>query len=80
MSDNPYIFKDDGIFRTINFSGGRSSGFMLHNILQAYDGKLPENCCVVFTNTGKEREETLVFVDRCSKEWEVPIVWLEYWM
>ncbi len=33
---------------------------------------------VVFCNTGKERPETLDFVERVSCEWGVPVVWLEY--
>lgn len=33
---------------------------------------------VVFNNTGKERPETLDFVERCSQEWGVPVTWLEY--
>lgn len=31
----------------------------------------------VFANTGKEREETLVFVHEMETRWNVPIVWLE---
>lgn len=62
----------------ISFSGGRTSGYMLWRIIQAHGGKLPDDVRVVFCNTGKERHETLDFVERCSCEWGVPIVWLEY--
>lgn len=62
----------------ISFSGGRTSAYMLYKILQAWSGKLPDDVVVCFANTGKEMEETLRFVDKCSKEWNVPIVWLEY--
>jgi len=61
----------------ICFSGGRTSGFMLHEILQANEG-LPADCHVLFQNTGKEREETLVFIDECARRWNVPITWLEW--
>lgn len=62
----------------ISFSGGRTSGFMLWLFILA-NGGLPKNCVVVFANTGKEDEATLSFVDRCSKEWGVPIVWIEFY-
>lgn len=62
----------------ISFSGGRTSGYMLWRVLQAHGGTLPEDVKVVFCNTGKERPETLDFVERCSIEWGVPVVWLEY--
>ena len=61
----------------ISFSGGRTSAYMLWRFIEANDG-LPDDCIVTFANTGKEEEATLRFVDRCSKEWDVPIVWLEY--
>jgi 3'-phosphoadenosine 5'-phosphosulfate sulfotransferase (PAPS reductase)/FAD synthetase len=61
----------------ISFSGGRSSAYMLWRVLQSNDG-LPDEAIVCFANTGKEDEATLRFVDRCSKEWKVPVTWLEY--
>lgn len=62
----------------ISFSGGRTSAYMLYKILQAWSGKLPDDVVVCFANTGKEMEETLRFVDKCSKEWSVPITWVEF--
>ena len=60
----------------ISFSGGRTSGYMLHEILRA-NGDLPDRCKVVFSNTGREMPETLDFVQECSERWNVPIVWVE---
>jgi 3'-phosphoadenosine 5'-phosphosulfate sulfotransferase (PAPS reductase)/FAD synthetase len=61
----------------ISFSGGRTSGYMLWRILQSNQG-LPDDAIVVFANTGKEVEETLEFINDCSVNWQVPIVWLEF--
>lgn len=63
---------------TLSFSGGRTSARMLHGVVDAYDGELPEDIRVCFANTGKEREETLRFVHECGSRWGVPIHWLEY--
>ena len=60
---------------SISFSGGRTSGLMLRRILDA--GLQPE-VHVLFSNTGKEREETLQFVHEVETRWEVKIHWLEY--
>lgn len=72
---NPYILPEGKI--RINFSGGRTSGYMLNAILEA-NGSLPDRCEVVFANTGREMPETLDFVNDCSVHWNVPITWLEY--
>ena len=61
----------------ISFSGGRTSAYMLWKVLDAYDGKLPENIKVCFANTGREMPETLDFVQACSDNWDVDITWLE---
>lgn len=62
----------------ISFSGGRTSAFMLHEIVQAYGGALPADVLVTFANTGRETWETLDFVRDCGERFGVEIVWLEY--
>ena len=71
---SPYFIDEPTI---ISFSGGRTSAFMLWKVLQANNG-LPKDAIVCFANTGKEEEATLKFVNDCSVNWNVPIVWLEY--
>lgn len=61
----------------IAFSGGRTSAYMLHQILEA-NGDLPDRVVVSFQNTGREMNETLDFVQQCGERWGVKIVWLEY--
>jgi len=61
----------------ISFSGGRTSGMMLHHIIQAHGGTLPDDVKVCFQNTGKERLETLDFIRDCADHWDVKIHWLE---
>ena len=61
----------------ISFSGGRTSAFMLHKVLEAHDGDLPEFAKVTFANTGKEMPQTLDFVRDVGENWGVDIVWLE---
>lgn len=62
----------------ICFSGGRTSGCMLHGILEAAGGALPPDWRVVFANTGLEFPSTLEFVHRCAMEWGVAIDWIEW--
>ena len=61
----------------IAFSGGRTSAYMLHEILKA-NGDLPDRVQVLFQNTGREMPQTLDFVQECCERWGVKIVWLEY--
>lgn len=61
----------------ISFSGGRTSGYMLHRILEA-NGDLPDRVKVLFANTGREMPGTLDFVHNIEKNWGVDITWLEY--
>lgn len=61
----------------ISFSGGRTSGYMLHKILET-NGNFNERVKVVFANTGREMPETLDFVNECASRWGVKINWLEY--
>lgn len=77
MSDHlaPYRITGPAI---VSFSGGRTSAYMLRHILLAHGGTLPLDVVVTFSNTGKERVETLDFVQECSTHWNVPIVWLQW--
>jgi len=72
---NPYALPAGNV--QIAFSGGRTSAYMLHEILEA-NGSLPDRVQVLFQNTGREMNETLDFVQECGERWGVPITWLEY--
>lgn len=58
-------------------SGGRTSGMLLHKILEA-NGGLPDRVITSFQNTGKEMNQTLDFVQTIGDRWGVKITWLEY--
>jgi 3'-phosphoadenosine 5'-phosphosulfate sulfotransferase (PAPS reductase)/FAD synthetase len=72
---SPYTLPEGNV--AIAFSGGRTSAYMLHQILEE-NGDLPERVVVSFQNTGREMPETLDFVQECGERWGVRIVWLEY--
>lgn len=59
----------------ISFSGGRSSAFMTWWLLTYKKDEY--EMIVVFANTGKEREETLQFIQQCDKEWGFKVIWIE---
>ncbi len=75
MTSDPYLIHGPAL---ISFSGGRTSAYMLWRILQAHGGTLPDNVHVSFSNTGKEREETLRFIYECGLRWGVHIFWLQW--
>jgi len=63
----------------ISFSGGRTSAFMACELLK--DAKY-KDAHILFCNTGKESESTLLFVKQCSDYWfslyGKSVIWLEY--
>lgn len=65
-TDMPYM---------ISMSGGRTSGMMAKILCD----NIPEDQRIVcFSNTGKEHEETLVFVQNIEKNFGIKVYWLEY--
>jgi 3'-phosphoadenosine 5'-phosphosulfate sulfotransferase (PAPS reductase)/FAD synthetase len=72
---NPYLTSGP---TCVSFSGGRTSGYMLAQILAAHGGTLPPDTHVIFANTGKERPETLDFVHECATRWGVHVRWIEW--
>jgi len=56
------------------FSGGRTSAFLAKYMKQH---SKYNNSIFIFMNTGKEREETLKFVNKCDLEFRLNLVYLE---
>lgn len=72
---SPYLLPEGNV--QIAFSGGRTSAYMLRQIIDA-NGGLPDRVVVAFQNTGREMPQTLDFVREVGARWGVNIVWLEY--
>lgn len=70
---NPHALRGKTV---VSFSGGRTSAYMLRQMLDANDDHT--DLLVLFANTGKEHPATLEFVQNCADRWDVPITWLEY--
>ena len=71
---NPYLITEPQV---VSFSGGRTSGFMLWQIVQAHGGTLPDYVKVIYANTGLEHPATLQFVQDVSDK-ITPVTWVEY--
>lgn len=64
----------DAFLYVVLFSGGRTSAFLAKYIKENSKYK---NAIFVFMNTGKEREETLIFADKCDAYFGLNLVYLE---
>jgi 3'-phosphoadenosine 5'-phosphosulfate sulfotransferase (PAPS reductase)/FAD synthetase len=62
----------------VSFSGGRTSGYMLRRVIDAYGGSLPPEVEVVFCNTGREHPATYEFIEAVSRNWGCPVRWVEW--
>jgi hypothetical protein len=60
----------------VNFSGGRTSGYMTRRILEAWKDDY-DDIIVIFANTGQEHEKTLEFVNNCDVHFGFNTIWLE---
>lgn len=58
----------------VSFSGGRTSAFMSHLMLQKYSRK---QLIFVFANTGQEHEKTLEFVHKVDQDLGLNLTWVE---
>ncbi len=61
----------------VSFSGGRTSAYMMWWLYNKWEDRDNWDMVTVFANTGKEQEGTLMFVNNCAKQWNIPIVWIE---
>ena len=59
----------------VSFSGGETSAYMAKMLIDNYSDKF--DLFFVFANTGKEREETLEFIDKCDKYFKMNLIWVE---
>ncbi|MCJ7824256.1 MAG: phosphoadenosine phosphosulfate reductase family protein, partial [Anaerolineales bacterium] len=59
----------------MSFSGGRTSGYMCHWLLENKANEY--EFIFVFANTGLEHEKTLEFVDQCDKALGLNLTWVE---
>jgi hypothetical protein len=58
----------------VSISGGETSCYMAKIVKDNY---LDCEIVYIFANTGQEREETLVFLNECDKQFGLGVVWVE---
>ena len=63
------------IKKIVNFSGGRSSAYMLYELLKEND---KNDLIIIFCNTSKETLETYQFIKDCVLNWNFDLIVLEY--
>lgn len=61
----------------ISFSFGESSAYMTIKLWEKFKNRNDVNVLICFANTGKEREQTLVFGKRVQDTYGIPVFWLE---
>lgn len=61
----------------VSFSGGETSAFMAQWLNNNYEKLGYENIVFVFANTGQENEQTLEFIERCDKYFNLCVQWIE---
>lgn len=61
----------------ISFSGGESSAFLTLYLKEKYKELGFDNICIVFANTGQEKNETLDFVNECDNRFNLDVNWIE---
>lgn len=57
----------------VQVSGGRTSGYM------AWLMRDEPDTIFMFQNTGREKDETYKFLNKIDKEFNLNLVWLEYY-
>lgn len=73
--DNNDIKIDGKPVIVVSISGGETSGYMSAKLKELYGDKY--HIVYIFSNTGMENEETLVFVDQCDKKFGLNVIWVE---
>lgn len=74
--DNCFLLPEGNV--QIAFSGGRTSAYMLKQLIDANPDWPFGRVQVTFQNTGREMPETYDFVRDVEENFGVPVTWLEY--